>query len=230
MGFWPPGHSFAVFRDRLWQDRREEPLGIFREDIELEVDGIVLRQCAEIGFFQGVRNDPNREGIFTEFADSEAHPIDGDGAFPGHITHEFLRDSNYDLAIFSLVLRLEDRSHRIDVALDKVSSEAGVRAESAFEIHGCALPEVAEVCALQGFLQEVKNQLLSSMSRECQATAIDGDAVPSVNRTVDRPGRESELGARGRTPEPEAFADLFNESCKHEEELRTEQNGMDLLT
>lgn len=141
----------------------QDAFGILGENVELDVDRIVDDQLTEIGFFQRVGNDPNGQRLVAEFSHGEADSVDGDGTFPSHVVGKLPGDSDLEFEVISARIGFEHRSHGIDMALDKVTAEAGIGSKSTLEIDWSALAEVAEVGSEERFLEEIEDELIPTM-------------------------------------------------------------------
>ncbi len=193
----------------------QHSLDIFREDIEFEIDVIAGLERFEIGVAFGVGDDPARETVGEKFGDGETDAIDGDRSFAGDVMAEVARQ--LDLKPVILTDRFESKNARgaIDVALDKMAAQSPVRREGSLEVDRTSTAQMAQICAVERFLQQIEGQMLAAMSGYGKAATVDSNAIAAANVWRDARGVDLELRASLRGAYPKNKTDILNESGKH---------------
>src|SRR6185312_6077387 len=134
---------------------QQDALGVFREDVVLEIHPVAGAQVAEIGLRAGVGNDPYAEAVGIERCNGERHAVDGDRALQHEILGGTRRQLEDEAEIRAEFAYVEDSGGIVDMALYEVAAEAGIRRQGALEIHPGAWRELAEIRAGEGLVEEV---------------------------------------------------------------------------
>src|SRR4051812_26671370 len=117
--------------------------------------------------------------------------------------------------IFPGLFESEDARRAIDVPLHEMTAELALREERAFQVNDCVAAQLSEVGAIERFLQKVEGDLLCTMRRDREATAVNGDAVscPGVGRDPRR--RNLELHSLIGGADPKQLSNFLHKAGEH---------------
>jgi hypothetical protein len=93
------------------------------------------------------------------------------------ISREWVREGYFEAPVCAGLGETEDFSGIVDMPLDKVAAQAGIRGESAFEIDDRTRRERAEVCPIQCLPQEIEADGFRIERNRRQAAAVHRDTV-----------------------------------------------------
>ena len=85
-------------------------------------------QITEICLLQGVRNNPEAEGVAVKRGHREADPVDGNRSLFDELTPPPNRQGNQEIQVSTLFLHIENFCLGVNVPLDKMSAKAPVNA------------------------------------------------------------------------------------------------------
>lgn len=110
-----------------------------------------------------------------------------------------------------------DDADVVDVAGDKMSAEAGVGGEGAFEVDEGAFGEGLEIGFAACFFEEVEAEEIFLDGDDGEAAAVVGDAVADFCAFVDDLRFYGEAPALIRLFKFDDFACFFDDACEHGE-------------
>src|SRR5262245_45479080 len=111
--------------------RDNNPRNVLGEHIELQIYEIPGFCPIKIRLTPGVRNDPRDEASRKSIGDGETDSVDSDGTLGSHIMRELSRQFDFELEICASLLEGDNGRDAINVALNEMSAQAGVSAQSA---------------------------------------------------------------------------------------------------
>jgi hypothetical protein len=163
-------------------------LDILAKNIRLKIDPVAGATCLQVRDLTGVRNDPNAKPISMNASDGQADSINGDGAFLNDVPHDRWRCFDVEHVILALTLESPDFSTPVDVTEHKVAVKPCIRAERAFEIHQGTFLHEFKIRPLKSFVKHIKSKRASASGNHGQTRAVDGHAVPNMQRLANPGG------------------------------------------
>src|SRR3712207_4147580 len=154
-------------------------------------------------------------------ADGQRDAVDGDRALLDDVARQLgWQPDPHDLPVLTGGAG-EDGAHAVDVALDQVPAEPGVRGDGALQVDRVAGAQGAQAAPAEGLGHDVGGPLLAVGSGDGEADAVDGDGV-AQRHALQRGARPDAQPGGCRLPVrlPEPFpgqqgADLLDDAGEH---------------
>ena len=167
----------------------QQLLNMLCEDVDFDVNTITRSDDAQSRHRQRMGNEHDREGIGPDVDQRQANAVDGDGTLgyeqggPGRIDFEC---KEFPL---SLLASVAERGGRIDMALNKMSSQAVADLECPLEIDAIAGFPVSEVGSVEGFRAGLDVERFARGRDDGQTATADGHALAEFEGVVHREDR-----------------------------------------
>jgi len=165
------------FRQRRHAGEFCDANDVLAENVTFQIDRISRLRKMQIRMLPRIRDDLNVKAVAVETCHGQADPVNGDGSLSNDVWRQDRRIANRQPEGLSVRSNFLDRSGGVDVALDEMAADPGVRAEGSFEIHQRSAAQCAERGHSRGLRRDVGMDRGDLAGNGGQAHAIHGDAV-----------------------------------------------------
>ena len=145
----------------------------------------------------------------------QTDPVDRDGALLDHVAQDLRTREDRKPDGVGVPSDEANAADSIDVAGHDVPAETACRRHGAFEIHCAANAEAREGRAIQGFVHDVRRELIGAQRGDREADAIDRDAVADLRAFEYGRGSDREDRRVAPTCDMPDYSDFFDDSGEH---------------
>ena len=198
--------------------KRQHPLHITREHVDLQIDTAARAQMLQCGVDKGMRNqvDGNEAcaGRIVHLVDGQADTLHRDRTLVGQKRRQLRRSLDLQQVAFALFGKNTHRTNPIDMAANHMASQPVAGAQGFFQVDGAW--NIQPGCARQGFSRNIHGEgIRGAIQRgNGHAGAIKGDTVTGlyVAQILRRGGNLQLLAMRRTVAQRMNAGDLTNSS------------------
>jgi len=209
-------------------------LGVFAEDVDLDVQGGAGSEGVEAGGSVGVGDDGYFDLVAEDGGDGEADAFDGDGALGDDVAGESFGELDAEAPVCVWGVwgdggEGEESGGAVDVALDDVASEGRASRCGELKVEYGVGAQVRERGAGDGLGGEVSGEArgkgVGFDAEGGETDAVDRDAVAGVEARGERGGGDGDTGRALGGSDGEECACGFNQSSEHSPSLLDSREG-----
>ena len=205
----------AVLRSAISRHWPEQLFDVLPDDVCFEIDGIAPPSRAEIRVRERVRNRRDGKARRVDRRHRETDAVDRDGTLFDDVAQDFRSCENREPDGIGVPSDEANASDPVDVAGHDVAAETACRRHGAFEIHCAADAEAGEGRAVQGFMHDVRRELVGAQRGDRKADAVDRDAVAEFRALEHGRGTDCEDRRVAATRDLLDYSDFFDDSGEH---------------
>lgn len=156
----------------------QQPLDVFRQNVELEVNESAGLRLFQIRMHPRVRNNPSDETLGQHFSGCQADSVNSDGAFCDDVARELHRQLDLKSIVSALLCKVDNARGAINVALHEMSPQGVSRGEGTLKVHTMIRAKMPEICALESFIEKIECKLSVFAGANSETAAVYGHADP----------------------------------------------------